>query len=68
MERNSLVTALEHDMLPDGNLIRFTVYLHPIIYEDSKVMEGVEYDKSLFRDMTERIPIKLINEPLSGPG
>ena len=45
MERNSLVTALEHDMLPDGNLIRFTVYLHPIIYEDSKVMEGVEYDK-----------------------
>ena len=44
MERNSLVTALEHDMLPDGNLIRFTVYLHPIIYEDSKVMEGVEYD------------------------
>ena len=67
-ERNALVTTFEHDMLPERNTIQFTVYLHPIIYEDSKVMEGVEYDKSLFRDMTERIPIKLINEPLSGPG
>ncbi len=62
------MTTFEHDMLPERNTIQFTVYLHPIIYEDSKVMEGVEYDKSLFRDMTERIPIKLINEPLSGPG
>jgi len=68
MGKNELMTTVDSDMLPETNEIQFTVYLHPIIYEDSKVMEGVEYDKSLFRDMTERIPIKLINEPLSGPG
>ena len=68
MGKNELMTTVDSDMLPETNEIQFTVYLHPIIYEGSKVMEGVEYDKSLFRDMTERIPIKLINEPLSGPG
>ena len=68
VEENAILTTGEPYMLPERNTIQFTVYLHPIIYEDSKVMEGVEYDKSLFRDMTERIPIKLINEPLSGPG
>ena len=68
MEKNALMTMFEPDMLLEGNTIHFTVYLHPVIYEDSKVMEGVEYDKSMFCDMTECIPIKLINEPLIGPG
>ena len=45
MGKNELMTTVDSDMLPETNEIQFTVYLHPIIYEDSKVMEGVEYDK-----------------------
>ena len=49
-------------------IIRITMYLKPIFYEDSSIFSTVTFDEKTKRYSTDINPSRILNGPLSGPG